>query len=216
MLAEPTEANLSSLLAMLVGSSSKPAKLAAAMSLARISAAEKSGEAVAILVDAARSPEDYKTMAESIWIDGDLEHYLTGCLTRLEGNAARAAETALTKLVLERPHHEALRISEFLLTMAFRQSTFGRVTFASLDERQQRIVKLFADNRKLWKEPVGRDEMNSVRTRILMQSCGLPQEQAQLQAYVQGEAMPPSSDSDEQKHPGFAERLRKIFGRRAR
>src|SRR5262245_2170965 len=65
--AERSQTNVSALLGILVGAGSKSIKLAIAMSLVRLSPSEPCGDSVAILVEAAQSPEGYETLVESIW-----------------------------------------------------------------------------------------------------------------------------------------------------
>jgi hypothetical protein len=214
-LAEHTEANVGSLLALLLGSSSKSLKLAAAMSLVRLSPSEQSEESIAILLEAAQSPEAYDTLTESIWAEVDDREFLVlNHISRLEGNAARAAESAMMNLLPTRPHPEAIRLAETLLTIAFRDSN-RRDAFASLNEQQQRISKLIADSENIWTEKIGGSKSSSVKASMMLRSCGLPDQQGRLRAFIYGAPMPDGIER-EQKLLGIGDKLRNFFGRRPR
>jgi hypothetical protein len=222
MLAEHTEANTGSLLAMLLSSPSKSVKLAAAMSLIQLSPSEQSSDSIAVLVNAGGSPENFDAFDRSIWgqVDG-VELLVLNHTTQLEGNAARAGESALVS-VLSTPsstppnsHSEAHRIAVILLTVAFPQSIQRDATFASLNEQQQRVAKLIARTPEVWAESTGQDKNKTFRISMKLRSCGLPDKPDRLYAFVSGEPMRVPIRI-EQKRSGIGERLKSFFRRGGR
>lgn len=216
LLADRTEGNTGSLLAILIGSPSKSVKLASALSLIELSPAEQSSESIAVLVEAIRSEEDFDGFNESIWgkVDG-AELLVLNHVMQLEGNAARATESALTLAMATHPPAEAVRLAEMLLRLAFGNSGQRDKTFASLDERQQRIVKLIAICPTLWAEKIGNSGKSGARISSELRSFGLPDQHSRLIAFVDGVAMPPPI-AQGQKRSSFADRLKGFFGRGGR
>lgn len=215
-LAEHTEANTSPLLAMLLNSPSKSMKLATAMSLVELSPYQQSSESIAALVDAAQSQEGFGSFDESIWGQADsLELLVFNRINDLGANAMLAVITAFISALPERSPLEANRIAEILLRIGFRNSKQRDKTFAQLSEQQQRIVNLIAGSQNLWTEKVGKDSKSALRISAELRSCGLPDDQAKLRAFVDGVAMPPPLTL-EQKRPGFGDRLKNFFGRGGR
>lgn len=212
-LAERREANISSLLAMLLSSPSKSVKLAAAMSLIQLSPAEQSRDSIAVLVDAARSQEGFDDFDESIWgqVDG-VELLVLNHVIQLEGNAARAAEDTLVNALPTHPPAEAFRIARILLGIGFRQSIRRDATFASLNEQQQRIVKLIAESQNVWAETSGKGGKSGVGISMLLRSHGLPDQQARLQEFIRGADMTGALEREQKRF----NMLKNLFGRRGR
>lgn len=217
MLAEHTEGNTSSLLAMLINSRSVSERLAAAMALVQLSPAEQSEDSIMVLLVAARAPVDFPGFGESIWgkVDG-VESLVSEHLIRLEGNAARVAESMLTcVLPPSRPPAGAVRTAEILLLIAFRHPTQGVRTFDSLNEMQLRVLKLIADRQNVWVEQIGKGGKGRPKISMALRSWRLPEEQERLRAFVSGVAMPPPVGV-EQKRTGISDRLKNFFGRGGR
>jgi hypothetical protein len=214
-LAEHTETNVSSLLALLLGSTSKSLKLAAAMSLVRLSPSEQSEESIAILLEAAQSPEAYDTLTESIWVEVDgLEFLVLSHISRLEGNAARAAESAMISVLPTLPPAEAVRLADILLKIAFRDSN-RRHAFASLNQQQQRLVKLITESDNVWTGKIGKSGKSELEISTLLRSSGLPDQRARLIAFIGGVLIPAPVER-EQKRSGIGDKLRNLFRRRPR
>jgi hypothetical protein len=182
-LAEPNEANRGSLLEKLVNTPSDSIRLAAAMSLVNFAAPPQ--EVILLLIDAVQSPEKYRVFAKSVWARiNELENLVLDHFARLDADSALAAETTLVKNLMRGEHLEALRIAEVLLTLAFSTTLPRNSKFGSLTEKQQRAVKIIAETHSVWFERRGRDETQSVRASSLLRSCGLPDEQGKLLAFI--------------------------------
>jgi len=220
-LAERTEGNTSSLLAMLIGSTSESVKLAAAMSLIQLSPDEQSEESIAMLLHAARFPGRFEAFGESIWgeVDG-VELLVLNHVTQLEGNAARAAESKMISDLSTCSRPEAVRLAEILLRIAFRQSIRRDKIFAELSEQQQRIVKLIADNSSVWAEKIGKGEKSRPAISMQLRSYGLPDEESKLYLFVHGTEFRHAFEREhgtpalerEQKRSGIGDKLKKFFG----
>lgn len=185
ILAEPIEPNLSLLLANLVDGQSKSVRLAAAMSLVRLAPDQLPREALALLVEAAQSPNDYQALAESVWarVD-DMELITINHLTYLDAKSAVAAVDILANIIPTREHHQALAIAEVLLNMAFRGMVKRGLPFVALNEQQQRVLRLIVQNRNVWIEKIGHAETTSVKISMLLRSCGLPEDRSDLALFI--------------------------------
>ena len=214
LLAEPIAANLSQLQAILINAQSNSIRLAAAMALVRLTPERLPGEALATLVEAAQSPDAYKAMAQSVWarVD-DIELIIINHLACLDAKSAVAAVDMLATILPNREHHQALTIAEVLLNIAFRETVRRGSAFAGLNEQQQRVLKLIVQNRNIWIEIIGHAETTSIKTSMLLRSCGLPEDQAGLASFVgapeyQARAVPPQNEK-----PSLLGDLKKLFKR---
>lgn len=214
ILAEPVETNLNLIFANLADAKSKSVKLAAAMALVRLARDQLPREALAMLVEAAQSPNDYEALAKSVWarVD-DMELIIINHLACLDTNSAVAVVDMLAKILPTCEHQRALTIAEVLLNMLFRNTIGQGPTFASLNGQQQRVLRLIAQNRNVWIEKVGNAERNSIRTSMLLRSCGLPDDLAKLVSFIGGAEHQDHAVPSQEDHPGFAAIINKFFKR---
>jgi hypothetical protein len=212
-LAEPAEANRGPLLALLSDQSSQSIKLAAAMALVRLAPDRLPQEGLAILVQAARSPNEYMALAESWWAQiDDMPQLIFKHLGSLEPESTGIAVDMLAASLPACEPHQAVGIAEVLLNMVCRTGISRDATFASLSGLQQRVLNIIVEHRNIWIEKIGRDEQQSIKVGMLLRSCGLPDKPATLLAFIDGTtvARPPVVKAAK---TGTWSRLKKLFKR---
>lgn len=189
ILAEPTVSNRDLVLSVLDGARERSVELAAALSLIRLAPGEVPAEVLAVVLAAALEPARYAPFQDYLWaqIDG-VERLLTNCLSHLEGTSALAAEDALVEMIEGQEHPQALATAEILLNIAFRQPIAADATFATLTDQQQRILRAIARNPNVWVQTLAGQRAASVKSSLLMRSCGLPGKLEEFLTFVTGEA----------------------------
>ena len=216
-LADSVEKNINLLAAYLVAERSKSVRLAAAMALVRLAPEQLTREALSVLLEAALSPNDYDALAESVWgrVD-DVELMIVSHLACLNANSLTAALEMLEKILPTCDHQQALRIAEVSLNMVFGKTIARGTAFAALNENQQHVLKVVAQHRNVWIEKIGNAETYSVKTSMLLRSCGLPDEMAKLISYVANEEHQTPTDPSISNKPGFVGIVRKLLKPRSR
>jgi hypothetical protein len=156
------------------------------MSLARIAGNQEVDRAIAnLLVHAIQSPEDYSAIEQSCWADGQtVVAYVSRFLCGVKGDAASAAEEALINALGSQKHFQAQTVAEALLALAF-DGPIGRGTpFTSLNERQQKLLKVLTRNRHIWGVQSGKDFIEDVDASYLMRAYGLPDRLVTMEQYI--------------------------------
>lgn len=213
IVAGETEPNRSFLIKALTTETSPVAKLGATFGLVRLCPNQVPQEALETLLEAVWAPDRFKPFEESPWgqVDG-LDQLVTDHLARLEGQSAAVAEEAFSETLPGMEHPQALATAEALLNVAFRTPIENNATFASLSERQQRILKAIAKNCNVWVQTVGGEPAVSVKTSLLMRTCGLPAKLNEFLECVTQEQGTFAGVQTPAKETGFFARLRNKFG----
>jgi len=208
-LSDKTEPNRSLLLKALTTETSPATKLGATFGLIRLCPDQVPQAVIATLLEAVWAPDRFKSFEDSPWgqVDG-LEKLVTDYLARLEGQPAAVAEQALAEALPGMEHPQALATAEALLNVAFREPTAHDATFASLSEQQRRILTVVAKNRNVWVQTVGGEPAVSVKTSLLMRTCGLPGKLNEFLDYVTREEGTFPQVPAPEKKAGFFERFR--------
>src|SRR5262249_47331671 len=184
-LSEPTDLARSSLLHVLCTQQSSSLKLAAALALTALFPSQVPQEAVEAMLEALYRPDICRALAESHWAHvDDLENSILDHLTRLEGNAAALAEETLVLSLPSQEHPHAFTTAVALLSMAFKKSVPANATFDSLTKQQQRVLRTIAENRNVWVQTIGGDPSTSIKTSMLMRSCGFPDNVRDLLKFI--------------------------------
>ncbi len=211
-LAEGTEQSRTLLTTALGAEKSPVAKLGATFGLVRLSPSQVPQEALATLLEGIWAADQYKSFEDSPWGQEDgLEKSLTDHLARLEGQPAAVVEQALAEALPGIEHPQALATAEALLNVAFREPIARDATFASLSEQQRRVLRVVAENRNVWVQTVGGEPAVSVKTSLLMRTCGLPDKLNEFLEYVTQDEETFASNREPEKKAGLFERFRNRF-----
>jgi hypothetical protein len=212
-LARPRAFNQGPLLELLVNSESKSIKLAAAMSLVHRGPTDAPADAIVILVEAARWPEEFSAIETSTFgkVDGVEKLTLTHLLALGEKPALAAEQLLAQRLPAANPK-EAVKIAEVLLTVWLRVNPQRRdTTFNSLNEREQRIVRLIAKSQNIWRPTTRGTAANTNYLCTILHSSGLPNKQNDLLRFVGEPANSPGISRTPGKKLALAEILKRLF-----
>jgi hypothetical protein len=213
ILAERNDLNRSLLLHALTSESGDAARLAATLGLVRLAPNQVPREGVAILLEAVAEPNRFDLFGESLWGEEDgIEKLLCDHLARLEGESALAGEEGLVKLLPAQELPQALTTAEALLALAFNKAIPRDATFASLTEQQQRILRALAKSPNVWVQTLAGEPAASVKTSMLVRSCGLPGKVNEFLECVTAEEGTFNRPGRAEHTPKLAERLKKFFG----
>lgn len=147
----PSEAlNQSLLLNAFLQARSKPERLAAALSLARLFPAELPGDVAAEILSAIRDPALYAGLDSSPWGIHGMELIIEDTVLHLKGGAAAFVVRELEMALADASHPSALNAARDLLALAFSESLPKGATMESLSDFQRRVIQLMAVNPHAW------------------------------------------------------------------
>lgn len=153
-LASPTPANQSLLLAVLLKRRSRPEQLAAALALARLFPAELAREAAQEILQALHDTSTVAVLDASPWGVHGMELIIESLVLRLEGPGAAYVTGELERALADGGHPAALNAARVMLSLAFREPLPKAATVATLNEFQQRVIRLLAVNKHAWVKSV--------------------------------------------------------------
>jgi hypothetical protein len=211
-LAAPSESNRAPLLALLVNAKSKSIKLAASMSLVQLGPTEVPEDAIGILLDAAKRPEEFSRLEESAWgkVDG-VELLTLNHLMSLDEKSSLATQCMLGESLQTQEDDRSVRVAELLLNLSFPTTIRRGATFDSLGERQKINVAIIVTTRSLWREKIGGNETESIKISQVLRSCGLPDKRDELIRFIGEPASPVLRPAKPAKRSGLGALLNRLF-----
>ena len=171
-LAEPNAMNQSLLLNGFVAANTQTNRLAAALSLSRISPDSLPTDVLQSLLEAAANPDDCAELGASPWAIYGEERMVQDSLTQLSGKAADYARRWLEKTHATAVHPQALALGKVMLDMAFPDGAPPNATLKSLTPADESSVYLREINMCGWIQSAG-GQAKDFKNALLFRAYGL-------------------------------------------